>query len=107
VFPSNQQQQIRVQLSALLQSVVSQKLIPAEKGGLLPCFEIMHCNNAIRNMIRENKVHQIDTVINASSKSEGMVGMDSAMLALFRDGKISRENLLAYAETPELVERRL
>ncbi|MCL2754498.1 MAG: PilT/PilU family type 4a pilus ATPase [Oscillospiraceae bacterium] len=108
VFPPNQQKQVRVQLSSLLQSVVSQKLVPSNKdGSLLPSFEIMHCNNAIRNMIRENKVHQIDTVINASGKSDGMVGMDTALLALYKAGQISKENLLAYAETPELVERKL
>jgi twitching motility protein PilT len=107
VFPSNQQHQVRVQLAQLLQSVVSQKLIPARDGKLVPAFEIMHCNNAIRNMIRENKVHQIDTVINACSVSEGMVGMDAAILEMFKSGQITRETALAYAETPELTERKL
>ena len=110
VFPSSQQQQVRVQLSQLLQSVVSQKLIPSssDKGNkLIPAFEIMHCNNAIRNMIRENKVHQIDTVINASSASDGMVGMDNSILKMFKSGQITKENALAFAEIPELVERKL
>jgi len=110
VFPSSQQQQVRTQLSQLLQTVVSQKLIPAQdkKGNkLIPAFEIMHCNNAIRNMIRENKIHQIDTVINASSASDGMVGMDLSILKLFESGQISRENALAFAEAPELLERKL
>jgi len=107
VFPSNQQQQVRVQLSQILQSVVSQKLLPAKDGRLIPAFEIMHCNNAIRNMIRENKVHQIDTVINASAASDGMVGMDNSILTLLKSGVITKETALGFAETPELVERRL
>ncbi|MCL2755186.1 MAG: PilT/PilU family type 4a pilus ATPase [Oscillospiraceae bacterium] len=106
VFASNQQNQIRVQLSQLLQSVISQKLIPCVNGGLVPAFEIMHCNNAIRNMIRESKIHQIDTVIN-SSAAEGMVSMDNSILKLYKSGQISKENALAFAETPELMERKL
>jgi twitching motility protein PilT len=106
VFPPNQQQQIKVQLSQLLQSVISQKLIPAIDGKLVPVFEIMHCNNAIRNMIRESKVHQIDTVINASSSTDGMVGMDSSILKLYKSGIITKENALAFAEAPELMERK-
>jgi len=110
VFPPSQQQQVRTQLSQLLQSVVSQKLIPtnAEKGSkLVPAFEIMHCNSAIRNMIRENKVHQIDTVINASSTEGGMIGMDRSILKLFDAGTITKANALAFAETPELVKKRI
>jgi twitching motility protein PilT len=95
-----------VQLSQLLQSVISQKLLPSVDGGLVPAFEIMHCNNAIRNMIRESKIHQIDTVIN-SSAAEGMVSMDNSILKLFKSGQITRENALAFAETPELMERKL
>jgi len=106
-FPSNQQHQIRVQLSQLLQSVISQKLVPSVKGGLIPAFEVMHCNNAIRNMIRESKIHQIDTVINASAATEGMISMDNSILKLYRAGKISKENALAFAEVPELMERKL
>ena len=62
-FPPSQQPQIRVQLSMVLQAVVSQQLIPAKDGSVAPAFEIMKANGAIRNMIRESKVHQIDTVI--------------------------------------------
>ncbi|MCL2633367.1 MAG: PilT/PilU family type 4a pilus ATPase [Oscillospiraceae bacterium] len=107
VFPPNQQPQIRVQLSQLLQSVVSQKLIPAVDGTLVPAFEIMHCNNAIRNMIRESKIHQIDTVINASAASDGMISMDNSILRLYKSGIITRENALAFAEYPDLMERKL
>jgi twitching motility protein PilT len=57
-------------------------------------------------MIRESKVHQIDTVINASSSTDGMVGMDNSILKLYKSGVISKENALAFAEAPELMERK-
>jgi twitching motility protein PilT len=88
VFPPNQQQQIRIQLAMVLRSVVSQQLLPRESGGLIPVFEIMHLNNAIRNMIRESKIHQIDSVIQSAS-SEGMVSMDTSLLRLYEAGEIS------------------
>ena len=69
VFPPNQQQQIRVQLAMLLQCVVSQQLIPCIDDSVMPAFEIMYANSAVRNIIRDSKVHQLDTVI-ATSASE-------------------------------------
>ena len=62
-FPENQQNQIRVQLSMVLRAVISQQLIPCEDENTRPAFEIMNLNSAIQNMIRENKIHQIDSVI--------------------------------------------
>lgn len=106
VFPPNQQQQIRVQLSQLLQIVVSQQLVPTVDGTLTPAFEIMHCNNAIRNMIRESKVHQIDTIINASA-ADGMISMDNYLLKLFKSGKISKDTALKATENPDVLERKL
>lgn len=105
VFPSTQQSQIRVQLSQLLQCVISQKLLPSVNGGQVPVFEIMHCNNAIRNMIRESKVHQIDTVINASA-SEGMTSLDNSLLKLVKQGTISREIAIENSESPDLLARK-
>lgn len=106
VFPSNQQQQIRIQLSQLLQTVVSQLLIPTVDGKLTPVFEIMHCNSAIRNMIREYKVHQIDAVI-ATSSNEGMMSMDAGIIRLYKQGIITKENALKYTENPDILEKRL
>ena len=63
VFPAEQQQQVRVQLSMVLQAVVSQQLLPCVHGGRVPAFEVMRVNRAVRNMIREGKVHQLDNVI--------------------------------------------
>ncbi|MEG0978757.1 MAG: PilT/PilU family type 4a pilus ATPase [Oscillospiraceae bacterium] len=106
VFPPNQQQQIRVQLAQLLQSVVSQQLIPTIDGGLVPAFEVMNLNSAIRNMIRESKVHQIDSVISTSA-SEGMLGMDTSIFNLYKLGKISRENAIKFASNPDMLKKKI
>ncbi|MDD3193200.1 MAG: PilT/PilU family type 4a pilus ATPase [Oscillospiraceae bacterium] len=105
-FPPNQQPQIRVQLSMVLQAVVSQQLIPAKDGSVAPAFEIMKVNGAIRNMIRESKVHQIDTVI-YSSAGEGMVSMDASILELYRQGRISAEEAMTCASAPAVLAKKL
>lgn len=105
-FPPNQQPQIRVQLSMVLQAVVSQQLIPAKDGSVAPAFEIMKVNGAIRNMIRESKVHQIDTVI-YSSAGEGMISMDASILELYRQGKISAEEATTCAAAPAALAKKM
>ena len=105
-FPSTQQTQIRVQLSTILRTVVSQQLLPDCNGDQVPAYEVMHMNNAIRSMIRDNKNHQIDNVITWGGK-EGMVSMDQSILALYRSGKITRDTALAYAEHPEQLQRNM
>ena len=105
-FPPNQQPQIRVQLSMVLQAVVSQQLIPAKDGSVAPAFEIMKVNGAIRNMIRESKVHQIDTVI-YSSAGEGMISMDASILELYRQGKISAEEAMTCAAAPAALAKKM
>lgn len=74
VFNASQQRQIAVQLSMVLKAVVSQQLVPAKNGTLVPAFEIMVMTPAISNMIRDNKVHQIDGIIYTSAK-EDMISM--------------------------------
>ena len=106
VFPPNQQHQIAVQLAMVLQAVVSQQLLPTVDGGLMPAFEVMAVNPAIRNMIRENKIHQIDTVI-AASAEEGMVSMDASILNLYRAGRISDRTALTYAANPDLLANKM
>ena len=106
VFPAEQQSQIRIQLASVLHTVISQQLIPAKDGTLLPVFEIMVMNSAVRSLIREGRTHQIPAVI-ASSAAEGMISMDQSILSLYQDGKITAENALAYAENPEQMKRRL
>ena len=106
VFPAEQQQQIRIQLSMVLEAVVSQQLIPAKDGQLIPAFEVMMVNSAIRNLIRESKPYQIDNAILAGS-AEGMRTMDGDILRLYNEGIISRENALVYAANPETLGRKL
>lgn len=105
-FPSAQQGQIRVQLSAVLHTVVSQQLLPDVNGGLIPAFEIMHTDNAIRNMIRDNKNHQINNAI-VSGSAEGMISMDQSILNLYQKGEISRETALDFCDNPELLMKKL
>ena len=105
-FPSSHQAQIRMMLSMVLQTVVSQQMLPDKDGGMVPAFEIMHVNSAIRSMIRDNKSHQINTVI-ASGGREGMVTMDQAILELYHRGIITRETALDYADTPDLIRRQM
>ena len=106
VFPAEQQQQVRVQLSMVLQAVVSQQLLPCAQGGRVPAFEVMRVNRAVRNMIREGKVHQLDNVI-FSGASEGMRSMDNDLYRLCREGMITRDDALLYALQPETLEKRL
>lgn len=106
VFPANQQRQIAVQLSMVLQAVVSQQLVPSVGGKLVPVFEIMTVNSAIRNMIRDNKVPQIDGILYSSSKPE-MVSMDSSLLRLYREKQITAETALTYATNPDMLSKKL
>jgi len=105
-FPSSHQAQIRMMLSMVLQTVVSQQMLPDKNGGMVPAFEIMHVNSAIRSMIRDNKSHQINNTM-AASNQEGMITMDQAIVELYRKGLITKETALDYADTPELVKRQL
>ena len=106
VFPGDQQQQVRVQLSMVLEAVVSQQLIPTVDGKLVPAFEIMLVNSAIRNLIREGKGYQIDNAL-FTGAAEGMRTMDGDILRLCKAGVISRENALLYAVNPEALARKL
>lgn len=106
VFPSNQQRQVAVQLSMVLQAVVSQQLLPGTGGKQLPAFEIMTVTPAIRNMIRENKIHQIDGVIYSSSNAN-MKSMDSSLLEMYNAGQITGRTALTYATNPDLLEKKI
>ncbi|HJA00449.1 type IV pilus twitching motility protein PilT [Candidatus Collinsella stercoripullorum] len=105
-FPPTQQRQIRMQLSMVLQAIVSQQLVPTVDGGVTPAFEIMVTNTAIRNLIREEKTHQMDSVI-AAGGPEGMRTMDQSLFELVDAGRITRETALQYAIHQEALEQRL
>jgi len=98
-FPPEQQTQIRIQLAGILLGVISQRLIPRTKGGLIPACEVMISNPAIANLIRENKTHEIDLVIETSAE-EGMISLDRSLADLVKRREISLENALIYSANP-------
>ena len=106
VFPGSQQEQVRAQLSMVLDTVVSQQLLGGTKGRLVPAFEIMRMNSAVRGLIRDNKTYQINNVIAAGS-GEGMMTMDQSLLSLFRGGEITEETAVNAADSPEQMRRKI
>lgn len=96
VFPPHQQQQIRVQLSTVLEGVVAQQLLPREDGGRVAAFEVLVANSAIRNLIREGKAFQIPSILQ-TSKKEGMQTMDDCITNIFMHGLISKKTAVDYA----------
>ncbi|EOD00112.1 type IV pilus twitching motility protein PilT [Caldisalinibacter kiritimatiensis] len=105
VFPPHQQQQIMVQLSNVIEGVISQQLLPkADGSGRAVALEIMVATPAIRNLIREGKTHQIQTAIQTGTKYN-MVTMDNSLLELYRKGIISRDTILNYSVDKEMVKR--
>ena len=105
-FPANQQTQIRIQLSMILQAVVSQQLVPTVDYKVAPSFEIMVVNSAIRNMIREAKIHQIDSVIHSSS-AEGMITMDASLIGLLKKGIINQKTAIEFSSNPEQMAKKV
>lgn len=103
-FPSNQQDQIRVQLAGSLTGIFSQRLIPRISGGLIPAYELLINNNAVANLIREKRIHEIQTVIETSS-GEGMIDMNRSLAALARAGEITVESAYLNSINPKNLER--
>lgn len=107
VFPPYQQQQIRIQLAIVLEAVISQQLIPrSDQTGRVAAFEVMHASVPIRNLIRESKTYQIDSVIQTNKKA-GMITMDDALVDLCMRGIISSENAINYAQDMNFVNKRV
>lgn len=106
-FPPDQQQQIKIQLASTIEAVVSQQILPrVDKVGRVAAFEIMIANSAIRNLIREGKNHQIQTVLQTSAGEE-MVTMDNYLLDLYQSGIINRTTLLRYAIDAGAIEKEM
>ncbi len=103
-FPGNQQDQIRAQLAASLLGIFSQRLIPRVAGGLIPAYELLLNNNAVSNLIREKRTHEIDVVIETGMES-GMVDLNHSLLELVRAGEISIENAYQFSLNPKGLER--
>lgn len=104
IFPPHQQGQIRMQLSMTLASVISQRLLAKKDGGRIASREIMINTPAIANLIRENKIAQLRTVIETNSK-DGMVSMDQDIKKLFEDKLITKETAQLYMDNPELLDK--
>ena len=106
VFPGGQKDQIRTQLAMVLESVVSQRLLPrADQSGRVACFEVMHSTPAIQSMIRENKIFQIPGTMQTNRKL-GMITMDDAMTEKVENGIISRETAIEFASDRAAMEAR-
>ena len=106
VFPAAQQVQVRGQLAQILRGVVCQKLVTTADGHLTPVFEVMKSTPAIQNMIREGKLHQLDSAMQAA-KAEGMMTMDTSLLALYEKGRITKETLLSVCNNYEFMVKRV
>jgi twitching motility protein PilT len=106
IFPAHQQKQIRVQLANTIQGVVYQRLVQKKGGGRIPIQEIMIANSAIRNLIREEKIHMIDNVI-ATNAAEGMVGFDSSLIKAYRKGIITKESAYIFAKNKKSIVKNL
>lgn len=105
VFPPYQQQQIKIQLSAVLEGIISQQLLErADKSGRVAALEILVATPAIRNLIREGKTHQIDSSVQTGAKY-GMKSMDMSLIELYRKGTITKGTLLTYCMDKEIVMR--
>lgn len=105
-FPEGQQSQIRLQLSMVLQGVISQQLVPDVNNNLVPVFEIMYTNMAIRNLIRESKTHQLESAI-ASGAAQGMRTMDNSLYQLYAAGRITKETALTYCSNLDAMSKRM
>jgi twitching motility protein PilT len=103
-FPANQQGQIRLQLASSLLGIFSQRLIPRLSGGRIPAYELLINNNAIANLIREKRTHEIDTVLETSS-NEGMMDMNRCLVDLVQKGEITMETAYQYAINPKALEQ--
>jgi twitching motility protein PilT len=103
-FPANQQDQIRVQLAGSLAGIFSQRLIPRISGGLIPACELLISNSAVKNLIREKRSHEIQTVIETGAQ-EGMIDMNRSLADLVRAGEISVESAMNRSLNPAVLQR--
>ena len=107
VFPPHKQQQIRIQLASVLRGVIAQQLLPrTDIKGRSAVFEVLLANQTVRNMIREDKIHQIAGLIQRSRK-EGMQSMDDAILEAYMRSEITMETAISYAYDAESMVQKL
>ena len=106
IFPPNQQEQIRVQLTMTLQAVVSQQLLPSCDGGMVPCFEIMKSNPAVKTLIRDNRLHVLDNTI-MQNKEAGMMSMDDSIMQRYQEHLIDRDVAMQFSFNKEFMRKKL
>jgi twitching motility protein PilT len=107
LYPAEQQTQVRSQLSTTLQAVVSMALFRrADIPGMIPACEVMVCTAAVRNCIRENRIHEIPNII-ATGRRFGMCSLDEAMKTLYLNGQIAREQAISHAVRPDALSQAL
>lgn len=99
-FPPAQQQQVRIQLAGSLQGIISLRLIPRVEGGRIPATEVLIVDTAVRNLIRENKTHQIGLVVETNADA-GMISLNRSLASLVQRGEISLENAELYSSNAE------
>ena len=104
VFPASQQTQIRLQLSMVLEAVVSQQLIRKKDGDLVPIFEVMTNSLAVRNQIRRAKTHQLNNTI---ASSEGMISMDSMLMDYYQKDLITLDEALLHSFDSDLFMKKI
>ncbi len=106
VFPAGQQQQVKIQLAQILKGIVCQQLVPGKNGEQIAVFEIMKSTTAIQNMIREDKLHQLESAMQAGA-ADGMCTMDGSLLKLYREGRITKDTALVSCVNFENMVKRL
>ena len=103
-FPGNQQDQIRVQLAGSLIAIFSQRLLPHTGGGLVPAYELLINNAAVSNLIRENRIHEIPSVIETGLE-QGMIDLNRSLARLVQNGDITVEDAFRHSSNPKGLER--
>lgn len=103
-FPGDQQDQIRVQLASSLIAIFSQRLIPHITGGMIPAYELLINNTAVSNLIRENRIHEIPSIIEIGL-DQGMIDMNRSLARLVQNGDITVENAFTHSSNPKGLER--
>ena len=105
-FPEEQQKLVRVQLSQIVEAIVSMRLIPSDQKGQVPAIELLLGSESVKNLIREGKTYQIDNVI-STSLHLGMMSLDQSLAELVNKGWIDRSEALRITSKPDILRRML
>lgn len=107
VFPSDQQDRVRTQLSLTLNAIISQRLIPSAKGGVSVALEILMMNSSIRNLVREGKLHQVYGMMQIGQDKSGMITLNQSLLQLVLKRKIEMRQAFSYSPDPDELDKML